>query len=129
MSQTQIVFETTAKIQDKIRARTARVGIVGLGYVGLPVAGEFAKAGYTVTGIDVSDRCVRPPISPRPSSGTPSNICVPTPLRKTNDPDDELHRVGVSEDRGAFPSGDAGNSGIHNVPRDNRRSRAAWPRW
>lgn len=37
----------------KLSARTARVGIVGLGYVGLPLATEFAGAGFHVTGIDV----------------------------------------------------------------------------
>src|SRR5215831_18996946 len=46
-------------LADKIRTRTARVGIVGLGYVGLPLAVEFAKAGFTVTGIDVSEDKVR----------------------------------------------------------------------
>lgn len=39
----------------KIHARTARVGVVGLGYVGLPLAVEFAKAGFHVTGVDVSE--------------------------------------------------------------------------
>ena len=42
-------------LEEKIRARTARVGIVGLGYVGLPLAVEFARAGFCVTDIDVSD--------------------------------------------------------------------------
>src|ERR1041384_6368909 len=60
MSETQIVLETTAKmLEDKIRTRTARVGIVGLGYVGLPLAVEFAKAGFTVTGIDISEEKTR----------------------------------------------------------------------
>src|SRR6266536_4895450 len=46
----------TAKVlEEKIRARSARVGIVGLGYVGLPLAVEFAKAGFAVTGIDLSE--------------------------------------------------------------------------
>src|SRR2546427_7159637 len=50
----------TAKVlEEKIRARAARVGIVGLGYVGLPLAVEFAKAGFTVTGIDVSEEKTR----------------------------------------------------------------------
>jgi UDP-N-acetyl-D-glucosamine dehydrogenase len=40
-------------LKEKIEARTAKVGILGLGYVGLPLATEFAKAGFTVTGIDV----------------------------------------------------------------------------
>jgi UDP-N-acetyl-D-glucosamine dehydrogenase len=116
MSETQIVLATTAKmLEDKIRARTARVGIVGLGYVGLPLAVEFAKAGYTVTGIDVSDEKTRSVnagesyIGDIPSATLAGlvdsgklrattdfsavleldtiNICVPTPLRKTKDPD------------------------------------------
>src|ERR1043166_8873040 len=40
-------------LASKISARTARVGIVGLGYVGLPLAVEYAKAGFSVTGIDL----------------------------------------------------------------------------
>ena len=41
-------------LAEKIRTKTARVGVVGLGYVGLPLAVEFAKAGFHVTGIDVT---------------------------------------------------------------------------
>ena len=37
----------------KLQARTARIGIVGLGYVGLPLALEFARAGFHVTGLDL----------------------------------------------------------------------------
>jgi UDP-N-acetyl-D-glucosamine dehydrogenase len=37
----------------KIEDRTARLGVVGMGYVGLPLAVEFGKAGFTVTGIDI----------------------------------------------------------------------------
>jgi len=40
-------------LEEKIKSRTARVGIMGLGYVGLPLAMEFAKAGFPVTGIDI----------------------------------------------------------------------------
>ena len=46
---------TAVLLEEKIRTRRARVGIVGLGYVGLPLAVEFAKAGFTVTGIDISE--------------------------------------------------------------------------
>ena len=43
---------------EKIEQRTARVGVVGLGYVGLPLAVEFARAGLTTTGIDLDSRKV-----------------------------------------------------------------------
>ena len=57
MPEPQLTTEATAAIlEEKIRSRTARVGIVGLGYVGLPLAVEFAKAGFAVTGIDVSEQ-------------------------------------------------------------------------
>ena len=50
----QAILSTEQQVlTDKIRSRTAKVGIVGLGYVGLPLAMEFAKAGFPVTGIDV----------------------------------------------------------------------------
>ena len=39
-------------LTEKIRTRTAKVGVIGLGYVGLPLAVEFANAGFSVTGID-----------------------------------------------------------------------------
>jgi UDP-N-acetyl-D-glucosamine dehydrogenase len=100
---------------ETIRARKARVGVVGLGYVGLPLAVEFARAGYTVTGIDLSnpkvDAITRresyiPDVASRDvaewvdagrlrattdfsvvANLDTINICVPTPLRKTKDPD------------------------------------------
>jgi UDP-N-acetyl-D-glucosamine dehydrogenase len=113
---TEPLLDATAQLlADKIRNRTARVGIVGLGYVGLPLAVEFARAGFTVTGIDVSETKVRQvnagesyiadiPVStlaPLVAAGKlrattdfaavedldTINICVPTPLRKTKDPD------------------------------------------
>lgn len=99
----------------KIQARTARVGIVGLGYVGLPLAVEYAKAGFPVTGIDLSTSKVdrvnagssyiadiqaaefKPLVESGKLRATTDfsviadldtvNICVPTPLRKTKDPD------------------------------------------
>src|SRR5437762_13086525 len=102
-------------LEEKIVSRQARVGIVGLGYVGLPLAVEFAKAGFTVAGIDVSPSKVAKvnsgesyiadidqavfkslvdagKISATSDFGVISeldtvNICVPTPLRKTKDPD------------------------------------------
>ncbi len=103
------------KLQDRIASRQVRAGVVGLGYVGLPLAVEFARAGYTVTGIDLSQPKVDAIAEGRsyiPDVRTTDvaecvkagrlrattdfaevanldtiNICVPTPLRKTKDPD------------------------------------------
>jgi len=102
-------------LEKKIKSRTARVGIVGLGYVGLPLAVEFAKAGFAVTGIDVQEskvaklnagesyvqdvpnQALRPLVEGQKFRATTDfsvvadldtiNIAVPTPLRKTKDPD------------------------------------------
>ena len=100
---------------DKIRRHEARCGIIGLGYVGLPLALEFARAGFRVTGIDVdrgkvdaimagrsyvvdvSDAEIAEQVAAGRLMATSDfaaiaeldtvNICVPTPLRKTKDPD------------------------------------------
>jgi len=102
-------------LRGKLAARTARAGVVGLGYVGLPLAVEFARAGFVTTGIDLDRRkvdAVRQGTSYIPDVPTAEvarlvaegrlqatddfsvvagldtiNICVPTPLRKTKDPD------------------------------------------
>lgn len=103
------------QLKAKIGDKSARVGVLGLGYVGLPLAVEFAKAGFRVTGIDVSAEKVSQlnagesyildihteELKPLVDSGhlrattdfseianlDTVNICVPTPLRKTKDPD------------------------------------------
>ncbi len=56
MPELSIASKTLA---EKIETHTAHVGVVGLGYVGLPLAVEFAKAGFPVTGIDISAEKVR----------------------------------------------------------------------
>lgn len=104
-----------AELQNKISSKTARVGVLGLGYVGLPLAVEFAKAGFEVIGIDVQQSKVDQfnaghsyikdvpgeSFAPLVKSGKlrattdfsiirtldTIDICVPTPLRKTKDPD------------------------------------------
>jgi UDP-N-acetyl-D-glucosamine dehydrogenase len=53
MSVAQQTFSYTQILTERIATKTAQVGILGLGYVGLPLAVEFAKAGFDVTGIDV----------------------------------------------------------------------------
>jgi UDP-N-acetyl-D-glucosamine dehydrogenase len=102
-------------ITRRLRDRTARVGVIGLGYVGLPLAVEFADAGLQVVPVDVDvakieslrlgesyipdvpgDRLRRQVEAGRLAATTDFraladvdavSICVPTPLRKTKDPD------------------------------------------
>jgi UDP-N-acetyl-D-glucosamine dehydrogenase len=45
-------------LSDKIKSKKARVGVIGLGYVGLPLVIEFCKAGFNVTGFDIDDKKV-----------------------------------------------------------------------
>src|ERR1035441_8343046 len=106
---------TTTILADKIKSRRARVGVVGLGYVGLPLAVEYAKAGFDVVGIDLNQQKtdqVNAGVSYISDIKTEElaalvqagklkattdfsallelatvNIAVPTPLRKTKDPD------------------------------------------
>ena len=44
---------------EKIATQALRVGVIGLGYVGLPLAAAFAEAGFQVTGIDIDQHKVR----------------------------------------------------------------------
>jgi UDP-N-acetyl-D-glucosamine dehydrogenase len=116
MGPVRIEWQSAAQtLGQKIQTRQARVGIMGLGYVGLPLAVEFAKAGFSVTGIDMSDfktahinagdsyvgdvpsATLAPLVKDLKLRATADfsvirdldtvNICVPTPLRKTKDPD------------------------------------------
>ena len=99
----------------KLKEKNVRIGILGLGYVGLPLAVVFGEAGFHVTGIDTDSRKVdslNRGISYIPDVKTEAieklvrsgaltattdfsvlremdavSICVPTPLRQTGDPD------------------------------------------
>jgi len=103
------------KLLEKIKNKKAKIGIIGLGYVGLPLAIEFANAGYRVYGIDllkekitklkngksyildVSNTDIKRNINAKrfiPSTNFALlknadiiSIAVPTPLRKSKDPD------------------------------------------
>ncbi len=103
------------KLMQKIKDRTAKIGIIGLGYVGLPLAVEYAENGFKVIGYDVwdvkvklinsgksdiddiADKQVAPLVKSGYLKATSDDkaldkadcvfICVPTPLSKTKDPD------------------------------------------
>jgi UDP-N-acetyl-D-glucosamine dehydrogenase len=99
----------------KINNRSARIGVIGLGYVGLPLAIEFVKAGYNVVGIDLDESKIKSINSGKNYINDVNNttleesvlkktlvatndfssvtnldaisICVPTPLNKEKNPD------------------------------------------
>jgi UDP-N-acetyl-D-glucosamine dehydrogenase len=99
----------------KINAKEARIGIIGLGYVGLPLVIEFCKAGFSVTGLDIDqkkiemlsqgksyikhipDESIRLLTQDGKFQGSADFslvkgldcilICVPTPLGKNREPD------------------------------------------
>jgi len=103
------------KLKEKIQDRSAKIVILGLGYVGLPLATIFAEAGFNVVGVEPDQRkvdtlergesYVQDVPSEKLAQLTQSgnlrattdfsvlaeadavSICVPTPLRKTGDPD------------------------------------------
>jgi UDP-N-acetyl-D-mannosaminuronate dehydrogenase len=103
------------ELKKKIENKKANIGIIGQGYVGLPLAVEFAKAGFKVTGfdndenkvssinkgesyiLDVPAKDVKELVSSGKLKATTDTkllnkmdaiiICVPTPLRKTKEPD------------------------------------------
>ena len=107
--------DSVRPLLEKIRSKKARIGVIGLGYVGLPLATEFARAGFDVTGFDVDAskisliNCGKSYIPDVPEAELAAevkagrlrattdmarlgdmdviDICVPTPLRKTKDPD------------------------------------------
>jgi UDP-N-acetyl-D-glucosamine dehydrogenase len=102
-------------LEEKLRNKSARIGIVGLGYVGLPLALAFSEAGFKVLGFDIqqkrvnlvnqgrsyiadvsSDRLSAIRVKKLLEATTDQSklgevdvicICVPTPLTKTKDPD------------------------------------------
>jgi len=103
------------KLKEKIESKRAVVGIIGLGYVGLPLAVEFGEQGFSVLGFDISkkkvslinsgrsdiddikDESVKKLVTRKLLKATNNfallsnadciSICVPTPLSKTKDPD------------------------------------------
>ena len=104
-----------AELINKIKDRSAHVGVIGLGYVGLPLSVELARVGFKVTGFDISksknkllnsgksdiddvpDKDVKEMVDSGYFHATDDqkklakmdtiSICVPTPLSKTKDPD------------------------------------------
>jgi UDP-N-acetyl-D-glucosamine dehydrogenase len=118
---------------ERLKARSAKAGVIGLGYVGLPLAIEFAKAGLTVVGVDLDARKVgalgrgesyigdvdAADVKAMVEAGRfrattdfsvlsevdTINICVPTPLRKTKDPDLSYIVASVEEIAKYFKAG------------------------
>ena len=105
----------SGSLEQRLENHTARLAVIGLGYVGLPLAVEMAQAGFHVVGIDIDEKRVKQLnqgqsyIQDVPTADVAGlvrekrfhattdfsalrecdtvNICVPTPLSKQRDPD------------------------------------------
>ncbi|HKO48364.1 MAG TPA: nucleotide sugar dehydrogenase [Polyangiaceae bacterium] len=114
-----------SSLLQKIETKSARVVVIGIGYVGLPLVVEFARAGFRTTGLDLDSEKVRllnagesylgdvstgdlaPHVTARmlDASTDPAVlreadavvVCVPTPLNKTKDPDMRFILAATSE--------------------------------
>jgi UDP-N-acetyl-D-glucosamine dehydrogenase len=123
----------SGSLVERLKARSAKAGVIGLGYVGLPLAIEFAKAGLTVVGVDLDQRKIdalskgesyigdvaQQDVAAMVKAGRfkattdfsvlsdvdTINICVPTPLRKTKDPDLSYIVASVEEIAKYFKAG------------------------
>jgi UDP-N-acetyl-D-glucosamine dehydrogenase len=121
------------ELSERIDSRNAQIGVIGLGYVGLPLALEFARAGFRVTGFELDEDKVRAISEGRSyledvsaeevkaaldagkleatldygalSKADVINVCVPTPLTKTKDPDVSHIVKAVEEIRKRLRSG------------------------
>jgi UDP-N-acetyl-D-glucosamine dehydrogenase len=121
------------ELEARIEAREARIGVMGLGYVGLPLAVEFGKAGFSVTGFELDAEKARAIgegrsyIEDVPQADVAAlraegrleattdmgelarcdviHVCVPTPLTKTKDPDFSFMAAAVEEIRKRLRAG------------------------
>jgi len=122
-----------ARLIERIRRREARISVIGQGYVGLPLAVEFARAGFAVSGLDNDPERVAALSAGRSHSpDVPDDdltavlraqryepttdfsvlrqsdvviICVPTPLRKSKDPDISFVMVAAEQVAARFRPG------------------------
>jgi len=121
------------ELKQKLESRTAKIGVIGLGYVGLPLVVEFVKAGFEVIGFDIDEEKISALNEGRSYIGDvldsdvaagreagklqatadfsqlascdAINVCVPTPLKKTKDPDVSFIVAAVEEIRKRLRSG------------------------
>ncbi len=131
----------------KIESKQARIGIIGLGYVGLPLAIELAHAGFRVVGFDVDQSKVdalnggtsyipdvpsehvadavsrglfRATVDERELADVDViDICVPTPLRKTRDPDLSYVGSGGGNHGAGAPKRATRDPRVHDLPGNN----------
>ena len=108
-------FQELIVLLDKIKKKEAKIGVVGLGYVGLPLVIEFCNSGFSVTGLDIDEKKIKAlsqgksfikHISDEKIQALNHHgkfeaskdftlvekldcilICVPTPLNKNREPD------------------------------------------
>ncbi len=149
------VFLTPEQFKAGIETRTARIGIIGLGYVGLPLALLFSGERFAITGFDIDQRKVGTlsqggsyivriepeEIRAAQAAGfTPTTdfariadmdaiiICVPTPLNEYREPDLSYMTNTAESIAPHLHAGATGHPGKHHLSRHHRRGAGAHPR-
>jgi len=140
-------MSTTHGLEQKIADKTAMIGVIGLGYVGLPLIRAFTRAGFRTMGFDVDQSKVEKLKAGKSyikhiDSGAIAAlinaekfeptadmerlceadciiICVPTPLNESRDPRLELYRRDGAFDRQDVAKRPTGGPGKHNAPHDH----------
>ncbi len=143
-------------LEQKIIRKQARIGVVGLGYVGLPLAVEFASRGFETLGIEVDAKKVAAINAGRnyiadvddkvfarvtksgllKAAGDYGDvakldviyICVPTPFTPNKEPDITFIVASAKRNRSAVEERAAHHSEEHDVSKHNRRVRPSHPR-
>ena len=145
------------QLRRKIESRSARIGIIGLGYVGLPLASTFAEKGFSVLGFDVDPSKIEALNRGRNYiqhlDGEPADaaalgsggfcatadftrlkeadailICVPTPLTPQREPDMSFVVDTSRQIAGASAPRPTRRARVDDVPGNDRRARAGHPR-
>ena len=124
MNEVEFVTDCAAYLLQRIKARQATVAVIGLGYVGLPLAVAYAETGFHVTGIDIDARRVEAlNAGLSPIADVPSERLLPL-LTKTAPARNNVRTLSAGAVAASKPQGENGNGHMNGRPFDRLSSNA-----